>query len=254
MKFKLFFLQFLTIFVLMQSMVFAAYSRTPAALKSFRSGASGRSFQPNSQAPATEQTYQGSSWGSRLEQMMNPQARVFNPEGIMPQATLNPHVVNSVMQTPQANFMVPQSTMVAPFVSMNDVSYMVQNFRAELYRQWKSFVTDFKALSEKSTLEQLDHYKSERDFLNTKKEQLRDFKAQFDQNDIFNLDRLEQLESMLDAVILDRDFTIQELEAQAENAKTYDQNTKNRFYKPAVIGAVGAGTLYGLKKYQKMNN
>ncbi|MBP6892447.1 hypothetical protein KBB68_02590 [Candidatus Babeliales bacterium] len=99
MNFKLFFLQIMSVFVLTQSGIYAMYSATPAAYRSF----GGARFK----APAIQTSGVKDSlnrevgWGSRLEYLMNPQANPYNPQAKIPTATLQPETLQLVANQPR---------------------------------------------------------------------------------------------------------------------------------------------------------
>lgn len=112
MNLKLVCLSLISVFFSIPTVVFAMYSATPGALKAFQR-IPGSAPKVYSRPSNFEE-----SWAGKLEQRMNPGAfeNVFN-EAALPQATINPALLNEVVTTPVTSI-VPVTSRTPNFIQL----------------------------------------------------------------------------------------------------------------------------------------
>lgn len=278
-------LRLLSICFLLQASLNGMYSSTTPVFRSFPHGLKQFNANLSDNPNSSNLVKESGTFSSRMERRMNAgnSPALQKKEPIIPEIKLHPEdlqvavksVKNNLQDSSRWVSMNPSVHGIDPlnnpnlylYVDDNNLTFPlqvvdpVQNFKLVLYNEWNDFMPELQKIAEKSLKDQLMFYELERNFLRAKKEQLNNLKHQYDPDDRLNLDNLVLLENLLVLVIADRDLRIEELLAQIEEehvkAKMYadqfsDKKNKNRFYSGVNIG-VGAGTLYGLKKYQEGN-
>ena len=292
MNFKLFSLSLIGAIVLIQSGMVAMYSATPAAFRSargyrFQAPVTSTSSLKNEGGWSSGLEYMMNPQANPF----NPQAQIptatLQPE-VLQSIANQPLTANQLSIVNQPSSLTPWVSMnsLKPYQNYNrmlliSAQRFVQKFFADLNNLDSMYLAGI--------LEFEEYHLNRRALLYRKLQLLRDLSSQLGAEDFEKISTIKNLQDFLNASLDSEDIIFEGFpeEKRTENRRRFEkmlkdlqlkqeaeqldeelgrgipvenpyeqvkQDIKNQFTRGAKIGAVGAGTLYGLKKYQKVNN
>ncbi len=219
--------------------------------------------------------YNASSWRSSLrsgsnrsglEYAMNPQYNPYNQQvNTSTKAMLNPSILNEIVVAPSEKFMVPYVSMKSSLMPFQDNWRIMKMFKNDLLDKLNQIDE-----TREYVLPQ-QYHRNKIAFLKSKQKDLNTFANGLELEDFQSQRSVENMKEFIAAVL---EFEVIKLRESLRNyqPKEFDEedfnygmpvenpyeevksDVKGQFYRGAKFGAVGAGALYGLKKYQEAND